>query len=184
MQIPQIRMQSQFAKIAINTTPARQSIQQPKAEMHISQPKAEMKIKQNPGRLTIDQTQAWEELGLKSMKSFTRDNTQKAYRKASEAISKIVTDGNEMLNFHNGVNAYAEQARRHANPPPADVNIKYIPSPFSVKVHYQRGKVDINVQTRQPIIDAQTRKPIISYQPGDVNVSLQQKNSLHIDFVK
>jgi len=177
-------MQSQFAKIAIETTPARQNIQQRHAEMQIEQPQAELKIKQHSGHLTIDQTQAWEELGLKRMKSFTRDNTQKAYRKASEAISKIITDGNEMLNFHNGVNAYAEQARRHANPPPAELQIAYIPSPFSVKTDYQRGKVDINVQTRQPIINTQTFKPSISYQPGDVHVSLQQKNNLHIDFVK
>src|SRR5690606_13764529 len=121
---------------------ARQSIQQPQAEMHISQPQAEMKIKQNPGRLTIDQTQAWEEIGLKSMKTFTRDNTQRAYRQVSETISKIVNEGKEMLNIHTGMNVYAEQAKRQANPPPADFNITWIPSPFTVKVHYQHGKVD------------------------------------------
>ncbi|MCR2822361.1 DUF6470 family protein [Lederbergia panacisoli] len=184
MQIPQIRMQSQFAKIAIDTTPARQSIQQPEPELNMEQPKADLKIIQNPGRLTIDQTQAWEELGLKGIKSFARENTQRAYKEASEAISGIVTEGNEMLNIQSGTNAYAEQARQRTNPPPADFNIKWIPSPFSVKVHYQRGKVDVDVQPRNVVINAQTKKPIISYQPGDVRVSLQQKNSLHIDFVK
>ena len=53
-----------------------------------------------------------------------------------------------------------------------------------MKTHYQPGKTDIRFQENKPVINARTQKPIISYQRGDVHISLQQRNHLHIDLVK
>ena len=54
MQFPQIRMESQMAKIGIKQTPAQIELQQGKADVTIEQPKAEMSIRQPKGKLTID----------------------------------------------------------------------------------------------------------------------------------
>ncbi|WP_062108983.1 DUF6470 family protein [Bacillus niameyensis] len=184
MQVPQIRMESQFAKIGIETKEIKQSIQQPKADLHIKQPQAEIKMRTTPGKLTIDQSQAWEEMDIKGIFQRVKENAVRGSQKLMEGIARTVREGDEMIEIQNGQNAYVEQARRNANPPPPELNITYVPSPFSVKLHYQQGKTDIQFQTRKPIIDANTRKPVISYQPGEVNVHLRQRNSLKIDFVK
>lgn len=184
MQVPQIRMQSQMAQIAIQTQPARQSIQQPEADLQIKQPLAEMNMRTTPGRLTIDQTQAWEDLNIKSVFKWGKEYAQKGHQAVMEKIAETVSEGDEMLDIHTGKNMYVEHARRHANPPPAEVNIAWIPSNFSVKINYRPGKTDININPNKPIINASIRKPVISYQPGDVNISLKQRNNLKIDFVK
>ncbi|MBS4195505.1 DUF6470 family protein [Lederbergia citri] len=184
MQIPQIRMESQFAKIGMETVSARQSIQQPNADLHIEQPQADMKMRTIPGRLTIDQSQAWEDMDIKSIFQRVRENAQRGRQKLLEGIARVAREGNEMLDIHSGRDVLVEQAKRKANPPPVDTNINWVPSPFSVIIHYEPGKTDIQFQTRKPVIDARIRKPIISYVPGDVNIYLRQQNSLKIDFVK
>lgn len=180
----QIRMQMQAAQIAIQSRPAIQSIQQPKAILQIEQPQAAMKIRTIPGKLTIDQTQAWEEMGIRSVFRSTEEVAQKAKQTALQGVARVSREGDEMLDIQKGRDVIVEQAKRKANPPPRETTIAYVPSPFSVKINYQSSKTDIQVQTRQPIINAQSQKPVISYRPGDVQISLKQHNSLKIDFVK
>lgn len=184
MQVPQIRMHSQFAQIGITTTPARQTIHQQDADLRIEQPLANMKMRTTEGRLTIDQTEAWEDMNLKSIFKTVRENAQKGHQAVMEGMAQAAAEGQEMINIQSGRNAFVEQAKRDTFKPPAEVNITWIPKPFSVKVHYQPGKTDIQFQERKPIIDARVNKPVISYAPGDVNVHLKQRNSLRIDLVK
>ncbi|MFK4997189.1 DUF6470 family protein [Bacillus sp. N9] len=184
MQISQIRMQSQQAKIAIQSRPATQSIQQSNANVQIEQPLAEMNIRTNPGKLTIDQSQAWEDMNIKSIFKRIEENAYQAEQVVMEGIARVVREGDEMLDIRSGRNIIVEQAKRKVNPPLAQTNITWVPSPFSVKAHYTRGNVDIQFEAKKPRIDVQTQKPIISYQRGDVHISMQQRNSLKIDFVK
>lgn len=184
MRIPQIQMESQQARIAIQTVPGRQSIQQPQADLQIEQPQADLKMRTTPGKLTIDQSQAWEEMNLKSTFKAIKENAVKGSQKVMEGIARVAQEGNEMIEIQNGQNAYVEQAKRQANPPMPEVNITWVPSPFAVKTHYQPGGVDIQFQPRKPRIDATIRKPIMNYSPGDVQIQLAQRNHLKIDLVK
>lgn len=184
MQIPQIRMQSEMAQIAIHTTPTRQTIRQSNAEMQIEQPRAGMTMRTIPGKLTIDQTQAREEMDIKSISKRVRENAIRASQKLLEGIARVSSEGDEMLDIHTGRDVLVEQAARKANPPPAETNITWIPSPFSVKINYQPGGTDIQVQPREPRIDVNIRKPMIAYERGKVDIALKQRNSLQIDFVK
>ena len=102
--------------------------------------------------------------------------TQRAKQAVLQGIARVSAEGDEMLNIHTGRNVIVEQARRRTQSPPAETNITYIPSPFSVKTHYQPGKTDIRFQENKPVINARIQKPIISYQRGDVHISLQQRN--------
>ncbi|KRG15041.1 hypothetical protein ACA30_07595 [Virgibacillus soli] len=184
MRIPQIQMESQQAKISMQTMNARQSIQQPQADLRIEQPKAVMKMRTTPGKLTIDQSQAWEEMNVKSTFKAVKENAVKGNQKVMEGIARVAQEGDEMIEIQNGQNAYVEQAKRQANPPMPETNITWIPSPFSVKTHYQPGQVDIQFQARKPSIDATVRKPVIQYAPGDVQIQLAQRNHLKIDLIK
>jgi Tfp pilus assembly protein PilX len=182
MNIPQIRMESTFAKIGIETQSAQLQIQQPHADMSIEQPKAEMMVDRRPSRLTIDQTRAFEDANLKSVSRMIDDAAQAGYQAAMNAIASKAQDGDELMMIEHGFSALPNQAQRNSETPPADFNIGWIPSHNSVKINYDPGETNIRWNSQPVKIDVRPNKPIIDYYPGKTNIYLQQKNSLRIDF--
>ncbi|RLQ05859.1 DUF6470 family protein [Geobacillus sp. FSL K6-0789] len=183
MQLPQIRLQSTFAKIAIKTTPPVQEIKQPPAELDLKQPPAEMKIETTPAKLTIDQTKAWEEMDLKHIFRRIEEFAQQGYEDWLEGLARVSRQGDELMRIEDGGNPLAEQAKENSEDPIYDFNIGWIPSLFSVKTNFEPAKVHIDVKVQQPIIRAKINKPMIHYTPGKVTMDLGQRNSLKIDFV-
>src|SRR5690625_4737986 len=158
MQFPQIRMESQMARIGIEQKHGQIELRQPKAELSIEQPKAEMSIRTTKGKLTIDQSQAWEEMNLGSTMRMIEKHAAEGKQSAQEGTARRAEQGAELIDIHNGVNMFAEQAVINGHPQMKTLSFKYIPSPFAVKLHYERGEVDINVQENKPIINAQINK--------------------------
>lgn len=183
MQLPQIRMQSTFIQTSIHTEDPVQRIEQPKATQSIKQPNAIVNMKVNPGQLTIDQTEAWAEMDIKPISQRTAEYAQEGKRKLLEGMSRRSRQGDALMHIERGGNVIAAHAKENGTRPQKQFNVGWIPSPFSVKMHYEQAKVQFNVQTQKPIIDVQIRKPIHDYTPGDVTVSVSQKNSLQIDFI-
>lgn len=183
MQVPQIRMDSTFAKIDISTTPAQQTIEQPKAQQYIEQPKAEMTIQQTKGHLTIDQTIAWESMDIKHIFRRIEENAQKGYHSVLSGMARKASEGDEMMRIENGGNPIASQGDRNSQLLNYGYNIGFVPPPFSVKINYQPGQVYINAEPRQVVNNTIAQKPIIDYREGSVNTSLKQHADLNIDFV-
>jgi hypothetical protein len=183
MQLPQIRLQSTFAKIAIETTPPVQEIKQIPAELDLQQPPAEMKIETTPFKLTIDQTKAWEDMDLKHIFRRIEEFAQQGYEDWLEGIARVSRQGDELMRIEDGGNPIAEQAKENSEDPIYDFNIGWIPSLFSVKTHFEPAKVHIDVKVNKPINNTKINKPIINYTPGKVTIGLAQRNSLKIDFV-
>ncbi|MBA2871318.1 hypothetical protein HNQ85_001588 [Anoxybacillus calidus] len=183
MQLPQIRLQSTFAKIAIETTPPVQEIEQPPAELHLQQPPAEMKIETTPSKLTIDQTKAWEDMDLKHIFRRIEEFAQQGYEDWLEGIARVSRQGDELMRIEDGGDPIADQAKENSEDPIYDLNITWIPSLFSVKTNFEPAKVHIDVKVNKPINNTKINKPIINYTPGKVTTELAQRNSLKIDFV-
>jgi Family of unknown function (DUF6470) len=183
MQLPQIRLESTFAKIAIKTTPPVLEIKQPPAELDLQQPSAEMKIETTPAKLTIDQTKAWEDMDLKHIFRRIEEFAQQGYEDWLEGLARVSRQGDELMRIEDGGNPLAEQAKENSEDPIYDFNIGWIPSLFSVKTNFEPAKVHIDVKVHQPIIRAKINKPMIHYTPGKVTIDLAQHNSLKIDFV-
>lgn len=182
LRLPQVRMQSQLAQISIHTQNAHQEIKQPKATQEIQQPSADFSIRTRPGKLTIDQSQAWYDMGLKSPLVSRNDWAREGYQNFMEAIAKRRREGDELMKIENGGNPLIAQATRNAHKDPKMVNIKFIPSVFSVKTDYQPAEVDIRIEPNQPIIRHTTNKPIMTYTPGRVTTGIKQEQDLVIDF--
>lgn len=182
MQFPQIRIESQFAKLAINTIPANQSIQQPKADLSIEQPKAEMILQRTPSKLTIDQTEARADMDLKSIARRKEEFAKQGYEDWLSGLARVAQDGDELMQIEAGGNVIAAQAKRNSEDPIYDFNIGWIPSAGSVKIGYDPGSLDIEWQVNKPRINVRINKPIHDYTPGDVNIKIAQYNKLKIDF--
>jgi hypothetical protein len=182
LNLPQIRLQSTSAKIEIKTQRARQEIEQPKATLEIQQPAADMNIVRTPSRLSIDQTKAREDMDLKHISKRIEEAAQLGYQDWLEGITRRSQEGDELMMIENGGNVIAEQAKRNAYSQMLDFNIGWIPNHGGVRTNYDPGKVEINWNPNKPIINSKINKPNIQYTPGKVDVSLQQHNSLKIDF--
>ena len=183
MQLQQVRMQSTMARIGIQTEEPIQRIHQSKAVQTIQQPKAIQKINITPGKLTIDQSAAWDQMDIKPISKRTAEYAQKGKQKVLEGIARRARQGDELMSIEKGGNVIAAHAKQNSERPPKQFNVGWIPSPMSVKYHYERAKVNIETQAQQPIIDVQVSKATHDYTPGKVNVYMVRGNSLEIDFV-
>ncbi|TFJ93304.1 DUF6470 family protein [Lentibacillus salicampi] len=183
MKLPQIRLTSQAARIQIQKTSAQQRIRQPKAEMSIQQPKAELSIKTIPSQLTIDQTQAWEDMNLMHISKRIETFADEGRQGAMEGISRRAQQGSQLMEIENGGNPIAEQAHINAFDQMKRIGITFIPSHFSVKTNYEPADVQVDATVNEPIIDVQPQKPVHTYIPGDVSISIRQYPDVQIDFV-
>jgi hypothetical protein len=182
MRLPQIRMESTNAKIEIQTQKGQQEIQQPTASLSIQQPMAEMEVEKTPSRLTIDQSKAHADIDLKSTSQRVAEAAQQGRQDVLEGIARRSQEGEAMMKIENGGNAIAQIAKKHKILPDHEFGIGWIPSVGSVRIDYDPGRLDINWKVHKPIIDSQINMPIINYQPGNVDVSMKQYQSLKIDF--
>jgi Family of unknown function (DUF6470) len=183
MNLPQIRMQSQLARINMVSQPARQEIRQPKADLTMEQPRADISMRTTPSKLTIDQTQAWEEMNLLSIERLNEKYAQDGKQAVLEGIGRRASQGTELMKIENKGNPLISQSYQNAYEPMKDLSIKFVPSPFAVKIHYQPSEVEIDVRPNKPIIEARANKPEITYVPGSLDISMANYQSLEIDFI-
>ncbi|MDQ0857252.1 hypothetical protein QFZ72_000731 [Bacillus sp. V2I10] len=114
MDIPQIRLESRFAKLGLETVNASLEIQQPKADLSIQQPKAELSIQTTPGKLTIDQTKAREEVDLKHISKRIAEAADQGHRDVLSGIARRIQQGDEQMRIENGGKPLTAQAKKTA----------------------------------------------------------------------
>ncbi|WLV23980.1 DUF6470 family protein [Aciduricibacillus chroicocephali] len=183
MQLPQIRMESKLGQISLQTINAKQEIRQPQADLSIEQPHAEITMHTKPGKLTIDQSKAFEEMNLMSILRRNDKFAQEGMQAIQEGIGRRAAEGTELMRIEDGGNPLVSQAVNYANPPMKTLAIKFVPSYGSVKINYEPADLDIQVTPQKPRIDVQINKPEMTYTPGRVEVGMLQKAELNIDFV-
>jgi hypothetical protein len=183
MSFPQIRMEATLAKLAISTTRGELQITQPPADVTIEQPKPEMVMNVTPGRLTIDQSQAWADMDLKHIFRRIEEAEQEGYESWLAYLATTSQQGDELMKIENGGDVLASQAQINSEDPPLEFNVGFVPSPFSVKIHYEPAQLMIDWNINKPLIDIKARPPIIDYKPGKVSIDMAQHNSLRIDVV-
>jgi Family of unknown function (DUF6470) len=183
MQLPQIQMKSTAAILGIEKSNDRLEIKQPQAQMELQQPKGEIEMKRIPSKLTIDQTEAWADMDLKSIFRRNKEFATEGNQAWMQYLAKTAQEGSELMKIENGGGVIAAQAKRNGQLPKHEFGLGFIPSPFSVKINYQPGDVQITPHTYDVISNIKAQKPIIHYQPGSVNYHLQQKNSLQFDIL-
>ncbi|MGE1162803.1 DUF6470 family protein [Peribacillus simplex] len=183
MQIPQIRLQSTSMKIGLNIEQPVQQIEQKAADQSIEQPQAILEIRTAPGKLTIDQSQAREDMDLKSLSKRVEEFARQGYQDWLAGMARRAQQGTELRHIEKGGNALAEQARQNSKGPEKQFNLGWIPSHFSVKLDYQPAQVEIEATAQKPIIDARINRPNHTYTPGSADVEILQENALDIDFI-
>lgn len=182
VRVPQIRMQSQFAKIGMEQQFASLNIQQPKADLTIEQHHAKMAIEAPQGELIIDQSQAWEEVNLMSTPRLIEKQGAEGLQAAAEGAARRAEQGDELMKIEQTNHPTYSQALENGFRQQKSLSLKYIPSPFAVKIDYIPAEVHIEFITQAPTIVAVQNRPIIDFEPSVLNIYMEQYESLEIDY--
>lgn len=182
MNIPQLRIQSTNVKVEISTRQGQLKIEQPSGELEIEQPSADVNITRNPGKLTIDQTQAREDIDLKSVKKRMEEAAKLGKQGLLEGIARRIQEGEELMKIEHGFLAISSIAKRNSEGPKKEFGLGYVPKAGSVKTTYESGNVEIEITPKKPKINYTVNKPNVSFERGEVNITLKQYASLMINF--
>jgi Family of unknown function (DUF6470) len=119
---------------------------------------------------------------LKHISRRIQEAAQQGRQDVLEGIARKAAEGEQLLRIEDGGNPLSDIAKKRSERPEKQFNIGFIPSAGSVKLHYQPADVQIDVKENKQIIDVSVNKPIIDYQPRAVEVELERRNELKIDF--
>lgn len=180
MEIPRLIMQSQMGRIAMQSTNGRQELSQPQADLLMEQPSAQLRIQTKKPSLLIDQTEAFADAGLKSVKRVIAEQAQRGYQAFLQGVGRRAAQGSELMKIENGGQAIIRQAEANAYEGIKNIGVSYIPNPLSVQIAYDPGNVDIQVTIQKPRIHAVTRPVEASYVRSDLSIYMVQSPSLHI----
>ncbi|MEK5206257.1 DUF6470 family protein [Psychrobacillus sp. FSL H8-0510] len=183
MNIPKLQVNSTKAQIGLNIQKPVQEIEQPSANLDLQQPKAIQTMRTTKPQLSIDTEQARADIDLKSVRRRIEDFAAEGRQGVSEGIARRAQQGAELMKIENGGNPIKSQAQQTGRQPYSGLAIKFVPFYGSVKVNFQPGSVDIQVEPQQVINNTTTNKPIHNYTPGKVKVEMQQHSSIQIDWL-
>lgn len=183
MQLPQIRLQTESAQIAMQQHLGKHYIRQQHADMSIEQPRAQLFIKTRPAKLTIDQAQAWADMNLMTIKRRITQAAQKGTQAVHEGIARKAKQGTQLMKIEHGGDPIREQAIANAARPTKTLGIDFIPSFGAVKIDVIPADLQIAAEANQPIIHAIPHRPEYTFENGYVDISIAQYEQLEIDFV-
>lgn len=150
----------------------------PKVEMETIPPRLE--IKQPQGELTIDSTEYYHSIGLKTRATLSREFAAQGKQAALDAIAATVAEGDRLAQIANPANAFAELAFQSRFDPKGELSFEPIAPP---DVQYQANPAQIrlipgkvNYSPQQGIIDA-------NYQRGDVDFRVTHYPDVKISVV-
>ncbi len=172
--IPTIQIQQQFAKIGMDTHPGTMEIRQPHADVEIRQTPLKIEIRSPQGELHIDQSRAWDALGLGNNLEFMSRIYSQSKQIALQGIARIVENGNRMAAIQNNTDAIADIASEQAFESGGGINYFGDPSYDNVDINYIAHKPEFEVVRGYVDINVRVNKPEINYTPGKVDVYMLQ----------
>ncbi|GEM01718.1 hypothetical protein SAMN05421839_1209 [Halolactibacillus halophilus] len=182
MRLPQIRIDQQFARIGISMEDAKVQMSQPEADLSIKQPQADVNIETRPGRLSIDQSQAFHDLGQYPVKEAIRLEALEGKKLVAEGTRRRRREGDQLMKIENGGDPIKQQAKTRMPREYRPFNIGVIPSYNSVKINYEPADVNVDIQANKPVIQSQANPVQRQVTPANFDVYLDQQNYIDISF--
>lgn len=177
--IPQIQIRQQYAQLGIKADPGLLDIKQPQATFELTTERPKLEIHSEKGALYIDSSKAWDALGHGPALETMNKIYSIAHEVAMQGIAKIVEDGNRLAAIHEGGNAIAEIAKEKGAEffefefmGDASVN--------NVDVHFEPGKLDIQVEEGKVMLNTHPNPPEINYTRGKLDIYMMQYAKVEI----
>lgn len=148
-------------------------------ELEIEDPKIEMESKDPV--LQIDQSECFNEAGLKNNKAFLEDMVTRSKQAVSEGIANRVEDGNAMMAIENGQDAIAERASYNAwERFQKEFSVQSMPR-SRPQISVQDGDVTYNFKRGDvKVLNGPFKADTGTYSAGKVERYMKQYNSIEI----
>lgn len=182
MDLPQIQITQQNAKLQTETQQGHFQMRQRSADMRIRQTPANIGMHTEHAQIFIDQRQAFNEVNLKHIFRRIEDYAAKGRQEVLKGIARRASDGDRMRDIHIPSNPFVEFAKRDQSKR-VDFNVKFAPSFGSVKFSHKPTKTTFHVRPHEVNIDVTMNLPERHYTPSKVNSYLAQKNQIKFDVI-
>lgn len=185
MQLPRLELTVTNAILGIEQQRATINMRQPEAEIKMEHSQPKIEIQKSKGKLTIDQTEAFADANLKHPFRSIDEWAARAKRKISQGIAEEVAEGERLMKIEGKKESIIpEIAREESEPPPREIEFGPMPSNAEqIQFHYQPSEIKIKILTEKFKLDVTPHSPEIKFTPGDLQIYLKQKLSLHIKAV-
>ncbi|MDE5414044.1 DUF6470 family protein [Alkalihalobacterium chitinilyticum] len=184
MNLPQLHISTNRAEIGIRSQKPAMRIQQPHADLKIDQNYIDiLRISKRASKLHIDQSQAFADANLKNSKQLLSDVVNRGEQKAMQYIAKVAQQGDQLMKIENGDGAIQQIAKSNSQFKTYDFNVGMIPRPFSVKINYDPGETNIQVNRQDVQISVNRNEPRIDIPKWQSQAYLKQKNSISFQAV-
>ncbi|HOQ02040.1 MAG TPA: DUF6470 family protein [Acetivibrio clariflavus] len=176
-----------YAKIGIETSPARLEMRSRWARLELKQNHAQMKMEITHPQIDIDQYEAFASAGLKNNLDLTRSEVEKAKQKILEYIRETAEDGDTLAAIENGGNPIAEIAARDLYTY-RDYNIGTIPK-VGPKITCIEGEVKIELEKNPDgslnLVETNyvPSELDFKYTPAQIRIYLLQYASIKFDYI-
>jgi len=177
--IPQLQIRQEYARLGIDADAGTLDIKQPTATFEFNTEQPKLDITSEKGALFIDSSKAWDALGHGPFLETMNRIYTKATQVALQGIAKIVEDGNRLAAINQGGNAIAEIAKEKG----ADFfEFEFMgdASVNNVSLHYQPGKLNIQVKEGKVNLNTHPNRPEINYNRGKLDIYLMQYPKVEI----
>ncbi|QGU00432.1 hypothetical protein SYNTR_1838 [Candidatus Syntrophocurvum alkaliphilum] len=176
----QININQQFAQIGINTTKPFLGLNTVQPQLQINTQKPEVQIQKQQPKVHIDQSQCFADFNKRAPIEFVNYHSQKAKSSGIQAIGKIAAEGDMLAKIEGNITV--QDLAKRAMDTQKDFNVEAIPKQrpninfekHPVEIIPQKGTLDININ--QGTIQQ-------DFQWGKVDIYLNQKNYLEINFI-
>lgn len=177
-----LKIEQTYGRIGLDIQKAQLSIQQPKAKVDMHQELPKIQIETTPLQIHIDQSDCWNEVGLKDFLTLTRDMAQESYLQGLEAIGAIAEAGNRLMRIEYGGNPVVEMATDISNPLSRDFNVDFLPK-SRPKIEFTGGEVHFSAKGGEVELAVQPNKPIIEATNPKVTSYMLQWPSINIEYL-
>lgn len=180
--LPVIQIRQQYGLLAFDADPATLSIRQPKADIQITTTPSKIITLNPPGQLQIDQSKAWDALGIGPH----LDAISRVYTRSKqlflEHLARKVEEGNRMMNIHQGGNAIADISKERTMEGVHLDELNFIgPASFdNVDISFIPGELEIKIVPKEVQIQVQANKPEIEAARGKFNAYMARWPSIEI----
>lgn len=178
MTSPQIQIHQVLGRIGITYTPAQWQVHTRPADLSIDAPAAVLSIHTVPGELDIDQSQAFADEDLRTPLAFSEHQAALARQTAAQGVADAADWGQRLLHIERK-DVWPAWIARYQNHLRQAVPA-LVPSPFSVKIHYQPGHVDIQAALHPVRKSVVPHSPDITFRPGAAHIYLETSPQLQI----
>ncbi|TDF93508.1 DUF6470 family protein [Paenibacillus piri] len=177
--IPQLQIRQQPALLGIDADLGTQDIQQPRATFEMTTERPKQDIRQPRGELVIDQTRAWDALGIgPSLEVFSRIYSQ-GREIALRGIARRVEEGNRMAQIQIDANPFAEIAK-NVDRNFSEYDYAGEASFDNVDISYTAHKAEINTIDGKVNLNTHPNRVEYEYHRGKLDIYMRQYQSIEI----